>query len=491
MIRNTLPLCVALAAPAFADDPGEEWSRFRGPDGAGVAADDAPLPEVLDLERNLLWKRELPPGLSSPCVSGDRVFVTGATEEELVTLCIDRASGEIAWRRSLPAAPIEHVHEINGPASPTPTADAERVIVSFPALGLVGYDREGKELWRRPLPAPNNTFGPAASPILARGRLVLLHDAEEGSFLESIDPASGATQWRTERLGFKSGWSTPGLWKRGDTDELLVYGIGWLTAYDLAGGEERWSVPGLADEPIVTPVTGDGLVFVSSYNMRTSPEVQGLPQWSELVERYDHDGDGTLDREEADENASILSRYDADGEGDHPLRMFFNWLDVDRDGELTELEWAKVVRWVEGFAQANALVAIRPGERETEIAWQHARGVPEAPSPLCYRGRVYLVKNGGLVTCLAAQDGRILYEERLDSRGPCYASPVAGDGKVYAASARGRVVVFAAGDELRVLSRNDLGERIMATPALAGGRVYVRGERALFAFGPEPEAEGR
>ena len=84
---------------------------------------------------------------------------------------------------------------------------------------------------------------------------------------------------------------------------------------------------------------------------------------------------------------------------------------------------------------------------------------------------------------MEAATGALRFFERLDAGGPYYASPVAGDGKVYAASARGVVTVFAAGDAFEVLSRNDLGERIMATPALVDGTVYVRTERKLYAFG--------
>jgi len=344
------------------------------------------------------------------------------------------------------------------------------------------YDLEGNEVWRRELPLPRNTFGSASSPVVAGGKLVFLRDTNEESYLEALDPATGDTVWKREREGFASGWSTPALF--GD-DELVVYGVWWVSGYALADGTERWRVPGLSDEPIVTPVTGDGLVFVTSYNMKTSPEVIGLPAFATLLEQYDHDESGDLSRAEADENASVLSRADADGEGDHPLRIFFRFLDEDEDGAITSKEYEKLGAWVDGFAHANALVAIRPGERSAEIVWQHDRGVPECPSPLWLDGRVYLFKNGGMATCVDAKTGKLVFEGRTDARGPIYASPVAGDGKIYTATARGEVCVLKAGDELVVLSRTELGERIMATPALAGGRVYVRTEGHLFAFGVE------
>lgn len=480
---------LALGLALCSTDDG--WSRFRGEAGRGVARGEAALLDRLDPKQDARWRCELPAGNSSPCVAGARVFVTGAVAAEdgrrVETICVDRETGEVLWRRAFRALAEERVHDINGPASATPTCDGERVVSYFGGFGLVAHDLEGEELWRREMPPPKNSFGSAASPVFAGGELIYLHDTSEESWLEALEPETGATRWKVLREGFGSGWSTPARWQRDGSDLLLVYGVGWLTAYDLADGVERWSVPGLTDEPIVTPVFGEGLVFVSSYNMRTNPEVEGLPEFSALLAAHDADGNGSLNKAEAEGNDSILSRHDADTEGDHPLRIFFRFLDVDRDGEITEEEWGKVVRWVAGFEHANGLLAIRPGDGgdAPEIVWQHERGVPECPSPLFYDGKVYLVKNGGLVTCLDAASGAVHYEGRLDMRGPCYASPVAGDGKLYAASARGQVVVFAAGEELQVLSRNDFGERIMATPALDGGAVFVRTEAALYAFEAE------
>jgi outer membrane protein assembly factor BamB len=477
-----LLLLTSCAAPG---GDAAEWGQFRGPDGRGVARDRRPLPAVLDTEHNLLWSQVVPAGLSSPCVAGERLFLTGAEERRLETLCLDRSSGALLWRRAVEVEELERAHRINGAASPTAVSDGERVIAYFGSFGLICYDLDGGEQWRRVLPVAENSFGTAASPIFARGRLIFNRDTNTESFLEAIDPATGETVWRVERPASKSGWSTPAVWRRAGVDELLVYGPLWLRAFDLADGKELWALPGLTDEPCTTPASGEGLVFVTSYNMKTNPEVLGLPSFAELVAEYDRDGDGQLNREEANENDSVLSRFDADGEGDHPLRIFFRFLDADEDGRLSETEFQKLVDWIDGFDFANGLLAVRPakGGGAAEVAWQHTRGVPECPSPLYYDGRVYMVKNGGIVTCLDARTGELRYQSRIDSRGPCYASPVAGDGKIYTASAHGVITVLAAGDELDILAHNDLGERIMATPALADGVVYVRTESALYAFG--------
>jgi outer membrane protein assembly factor BamB len=117
------------------------------------------------------------------------------------------------------------------------------------------------------------------------------------------------------------------------------------------------------------------------------------------------------------------------------------------------------------------------------VAWTELKGVPEVPSPLLYRNRLYYVKNGGVLTCRDPKTGKAIFEERLDAPGGYYASPVAADGKIYTASDRGMVVVLEAADTLRVLARNELKEPIMATPAIVDNKLYVRTDNQLYAFG--------
>ncbi|MAG55753.1 MAG: hypothetical protein CMJ83_05640 [Planctomycetes bacterium] len=475
---------ILVAAPLFAQG---HWSQFRGPGGRGLAVGAQSLPTTFGPTENLVWKQAVSRGHASPCIRDDRVFIAGERDGTFEARCFDRRTGKLLWERAEAIEKTERMHRLNGLASSTPVADEERVYFYCGSFGLRCFSHDGKDLWRHEVSLRKNTFGTAASPILAGGRLILNRDTNDESWCMALDPKTGKVLWRKDRTGFPSGWSTPTVWKNVDVDELLVYGAFRLTAYDVKDGAERWSVPGLADEPCITPVTGDGLVFVSSYNMRTNPEVIGLPTYDKLLEDYDKDGNGKLSREEVKSNQSILSRLDADGEGDHPLRGFFRWLDKDRSGELDAKEWGKMAAWLETFKHANACVAIRPGDgkdKPAEIAWQFGRGVPEVPSPLYCDGRIYLIKNGGLFTCLDAKTGTQHYQGRIGSRGPYYASPLAGDGKIYTASARGVITVLKAGGEkIEVLARNDLGERIMSTPALLDGRIYVRTEKALYVFG--------
>jgi outer membrane protein assembly factor BamB len=134
-------------------------------------------------------------------------------------------------------------------------------------------------------------------------------------------------------------------------------------------------------------------------------------------------------------------------------------------------------------------VSIRPGaargklDTGAAVAWRFQKNLPFIPAPLVYRDVYYMVRTGGVVTSLDAATGRLLKEGRSrDALGEYYASPVAADGKIFLASEEGKVSVLKAAGEWEVLSVNDLGEEIHATPALSDGRIYVRTRGALYCF---------
>ena len=114
--------------------------------------------------------------------------------------------------------------------------------------------------------------------------------------------------------------------------------------------------------------------------------------------------------------------------------------------------------------------------------WKYTRGIPYVSSPLLDQGILWLVKDGGIVTKLDAAGGQLLQEQRLLGHGGYYASPVAGDGKVYFASEQGVVSVVANQKEWKTISSRDFHEKIYATPCLAGNRLFLRTDRALYCF---------
>jgi outer membrane protein assembly factor BamB len=108
--------------------------------------------------------------------------------------------------------------------------------------------------------------------------------------------------------------------------------------------------------------------------------------------------------------------------------------------------------------------------------------VPEIPSPLVYRDRIYLIRNGGLLACRDLATGKVIFNERIDAPGGYFASPIAADGRLYLASDRGTITVAEAGDQLHVLARNDLAEPVFASPAAVDETLYIRGSQHLWAF---------
>jgi len=185
-----------------------DWPQFRGPNCAGVSEDGKP-PVHFDKSSNVLWKANLPAGVGSPCVAKDRVFVAGFDEGKLVTLGFDARTGKQLWKQAAPAAKIEAVHKVGSPASATPACDGERVYSYFGSYGVVAYDLDGKEQWRKPLEIGMVINGSGTSPALLKGRLVINCDQQDGSFLVALDPKTGKELWRTQRPGFPSSTRRP------------------------------------------------------------------------------------------------------------------------------------------------------------------------------------------------------------------------------------------------------------------------------------------
>jgi outer membrane protein assembly factor BamB len=381
------------------------------------------------------------------------------------------------WRRSAPVDQIETFKAPGGPAAATPVTDGRYVYVYFGSYGLLCYDFTGNLVWSLPLPKPITGWGAAASPILADDLLVLKCDQDVDSYLLAVDRRSGSTVWRTKRPRFRRSFGTPIVWRHPSAadrvDELVVPGALELAAYDLRDGHERWSVRGLPADMCTTPVAGDGLLFVAAFGPGGSARDRTLlPPFPEALEKYDKDNNARLTRDEVPAG---------------PVTRDYGEVDANKDGWVGEAEWTRAADW---FARTeNALLAIRPGGHgdvtDTHVLWKQTRSLPYVPSPLYYRGRIYLVKNGGLVACFDAKSGEIRFQGRLPASGTYHTSPTAGDGKIYVASRRGVVMVLEAADNLNVLARNDLQEEISATPALADNKIYVRTSTHLFAFGAQ------
>jgi outer membrane protein assembly factor BamB len=464
--------CALLTLPVAAPARGSDWPQFRGPNCTGRAAGEAPLPADIGPDTNVLWKTALPPGHSSPVITGDRVYLTAEHGGKLVTLALDRQDGRVVWEAEAPAAALEKVHKIGGHAQPSPAADGERVVSFFGSYGLLCYDRAGKLLWQRPLGPFKNDFGAGSSPVLAGDWVILCQDHDQDSFLMALDRRTGKTVWKTDRSEFLRGYCTPVLWDAGGRRQVVVAGTLRVAGYDLATGKEVWTVRGIARTVCMTPAVGDdGLLYVAGWSAGGDAEARiRVEPFDDVLKRLDKNGNGKLEADELTKG---------------PIAERFTQVDLDKDGSITREEYERF-RGLFDKGQ-NVVLAIRPGGTgdvtDSHVAWRNTRQVPFCASPLYVGSHVFTVKDGGLLSCLDARDGKVLKSDRLPGHGNYYSSPVAGDGKVYLLSERGELAVVSAAGDWRVLASSDFEEAAYATPAVADGRIYLRTAGHLYCFG--------
>ncbi len=472
MLRSTtaagLALVAAFAAPRAA--AAEPWSRFRGPNASGIA-DGAPLPADLDKEKSLVWRTELPPGYSSPVIEAGRVYLTAYDGAKLLTVCVDARTGADLWRREAPRA-RETKRPVNTPVSTTAATDGLGVYVLFEDFGLLAYGADGQERWRKPLGPFKLPYGLGTSPIVADDKLIVLIDQDTDSFLAAFDPKDGRELWRVARPEAQHGFSTPVVHRpTSGPAQLVVLGSHELTGYALATGEKLWWVRGMAWQAKCTPVIDGESVYVSSSmpNMSELDKRDKLAGFAEVLKERDANKDGKIAEAEAPAEA---------------MKKLWFLYDLDQDGLLDEREW----RIAQSRDTAKSgLYGVRLGGRgdvtDTHVRWRHERSLPNIPTPLLYKGVIYLLREGGILTTLDPETGSVLKQGRLEGAlDPYFASPVAGDAKVYFASSAGKLSVIKAAGEWELLGLSDLAEEVWATPALADGRLFVRTQKALYCF---------
>ena len=470
------------------------WSQFRGPNATGIAVTAKTPPIEFGPDKNVLWKTAVPAGHSSPVFWGDRIFLTAFDGErkQLLVMALDRATGRELWRKDVPYEALGPSHSMSTPVTATPVVDGERVYAYFVQAGLFAFTLDGAPAWRLALPAAQVRFGSGTSPILAGDLVILSRDTIADPLLLAVDKRSGAIKWQVGREIMTtnvphSSYSTPVV----VGDQVVVHGMLNVTAYDAATGEKRWWVKA-STGGTSTPAVAGGMIYVGAWSPFGEPDqIPPLPDFPTVLGAHDADKSGTINQAELKAAAiKVFARPDVPDVPGASMAVPFNVVDTDKSGELTAAEWAGLL----GFAaqlkkEEHGLLAIKPGGKGdvtgTHVVWRENRAIPEVPSPLVYENRVYYVRNGGILTCLDTATGRVVYRTRLGAPGPYFSSPIAAGGRLFVASGEGTLTVFAPGDELKVLARNNFGEAIFATPAVSSdGILYVRTPSALYAFAP-------
>ena len=460
-MRLTVLLLSALTFPA-------EWSSFRGPNGSGVA-DATGIPTSFGPTKNVVWRTAVPPGSGSPVLTNNALFLTATENSQLITLKINRKTGHIEWRRTIPQSRAENRHKLNNPASPSPVTDGTNVYAFFSDFGLISYGPDGNERWRRPLPPFANFHGMGASPILAGDKLILVCDQDSESFLLAVDKNTGQQIWKTARPSVVHGFATASLYR----DQVIVPGSSLLASYALEDGKELWTVRGLSWQIKATAVVDGDTIYATGWAPGADPgQAKPLPGFSDALKVADANNDGKL------ANAELPPGFKHGGS--------WSAIDLNNDGVLDAREWG----FYRGRREANNVtIAVKPGNArgditDTHVVWIHPRMVPEVPSPLLLNGILYTIKTGGIFTAMLAASGELKKSARVQGAiDGYYASPIAADGKIFLFSEQGKAAVLKPGAEWELLQVNDFDEPIYATPAIDAQRMYIRTASSIYAIG--------
>ncbi|NLH97902.1 MAG: PQQ-binding-like beta-propeller repeat protein [Chthonomonadales bacterium] len=421
---------VAAVIPAYGQE-SENWPRFRGPNGAGLAPRANP-PTQWDDTTNVKWKTALPgPGSSSPVVWGDRVFVTcysGYGVERPETgqkenlkrhlVCVDRATGKILWDRAVPGVPEEDASSGNlmehGYASNTPATDGKRVYAFLSKSGVYAFDFDGKELWHTSVGTMSDgrRWGSSGGVILYKD-LVIVNAAYESRTIRALKADTGEEAWQIKSDRLESTYGTPTLVEQPDgTTQMLIGVPNNLWAFDPDTGKNLWYCgTGLGGNVAPSVIVGDGLAFVFG----------GFPNTSSVAVKLGGSGDVT----------------------------------------------------------------------QTHLAWQGESG-SYVPTPILLDGRLYWVDDNGFAVCADARTGKNIYRQRLTPQGrgkPVYASVVLAGDRLYAVSRRAGTFVLRAKPEYELIATNVIASdtsQFNATPAVVGNQLILRSDTHLYCIEARP-----
>ena len=422
----------------------QNWPQFRGPGASGIVESPGqPVKWDAPQSQGVRWKLDIP-GLShsSPVIWGNKIFVTTAVssgkDEKRYGLfgdvapvkddpahtwkvyAIDKSTGKILWERvAYEGIPKVKRHPKSSHAASTPVTDGKYLIAMFGSEGLYAYDLDGNLLWKQ---------------------------------------------------------------------DLGVLDAGWF--YDADYQWEYGSSPIIYKGLVIIQADLQKNSFIAAYDIKT-----GKPVWKTSREEIPSWGTPTI--YEGKQRAELITSGPKAIRGYDPATGKELW----RLGPMSEITTPTpivahdLIFVTSGYAPIQPIYAIKPGangdislkqgtETNDFIAWSKQRGGPYMPTPIVYGDLLYTCSNQGVLAAYNATTGERVYQERLGGTGAAFtASPVASDGKIYLASEDGDVFVVKAGPKYELLSKNPVGEVMMATPAISDGIVVVRTISHLYGFG--------
>jgi hypothetical protein len=419
------------------DAAAEDWLRFRGTTGTGVAPEGTSTPTKFSATQNVKWKEAIPgAGASSPIIVGDKVILTcytgyGQDRDDIGemdqlkrhVICYSKSDGSKLWQKDFdPHLPEDEFRGMGVPehgyASSTPASDGTNVYVFFGKSGVVAMDLDGNELWKANVGtgSGDKRWGSGGSPVIAGGTVVI-NATDESNSVIGLDKDTGKELWRNE--GITNVWGTPLAVGTGDDQSVVISVPKEVWAMDPATGKLDWySTNGVADSSV-----------------SASPVLNG-------------------------DNVIVMGGRSGTG----------------------------VALKLGGTKGADVT--------ETHTVWK-GKAVARIMTPVVYDGLMFGISRG-VVTCADAATGEEVYKERLPSealggggggrRGPSsdYSSPVVSGGNIYQVLKNGTILVIAAKREFELVSVNkfeDDGTEFNSTPAFSDNQMFIRSNKFLYCIG--------
>lgn len=407
---------ILIASLAASSSAADDWTRFRGPNGTGVA--EGRFVDTVSV-KDFAWKVDLPgKGHASPVIWKGKLYTTSADVDEgqRFVLCLDAADGKIVWKKAYDFSKSRQ-HADNSFASATPAVDDAGLYVTWATpekYVLLALTHAGDELWRQDLGPFKSQHGHGASPVVV-GDAVIVVDDQEGpqSGVRAFDRRTGKPLWRLDRPSTdKTAMSTPALWhpKVGPPNQLIVTTKGYgFTSLDPATGRVLWEAKGLDARAVGSPVMTDDLVIGNC-------------------------GDGT--------NYKLLVAI--------------------RPGDIKK---ADIKAEAKGDAEQPAA--------DPKPVYSFKKTAAYVTTPLVKGDRLFMWNDAGTVTCAEAATGKEIWSGQAGNM--YYGSPVCAGDTLWCMSRRGDLMgVSAVGDAFKVVAKVPLGEPSHATPAVADGKMYLR-----------------
>jgi outer membrane protein assembly factor BamB len=405
----------------------DNWPQWRGPTGDSVSTATG-LPLEWSETSGIVWKCPLPgPGCSTPAVWGEAIFVTCQKDDDLLLLRISRVSGKVEWTQTVGSAKPERkaprgrqkFHPLQNMASPSPVTDGRRVFAHFGNGDLAAYDFDGKQLWLRNL---QTDYGPYSIWWGHANSPVLFQDLIISVCLQ-------------DSLG----------------DLQIETAPSYIVAHDQATGLVRWKT--MRDTSAKAEQCD---AYTTPIFHRTADGVEMIVMGGSQIDAYDP----------------------ATGK----QRWFLPGIVGGRTITGPTLGGEKVYT-TQGMR--GPLLAVKLGGRgelsSKDIAWQTKEGTSDSCCPVVWKGLIFWVADNGIAHAADADTGEVRWQQRL--QGDYKASPLCADGRVYFLNKAGHCTVVAATGKFEVLAETQLDDETLASPAVADGKLLLRGNQSLYCVG--------